>query len=140
MSLDGIHDVQITEGTTNRDKFVESVQNCLVPILQPFNGINAWSVVVMDNARIHHVDEVTDLIETQTNARLCFLPPYSPNLMPAEQVFSKVKTIIKEDTHLNQMIPRFTITMAFTIISQEDCHGLFHTVDTCKKHIIAKYK
>ena len=57
----------------------------------------------MDNASIHHVDEVTDLIEIQTNARLCFLPPYSPDLMPAEQVFSKVKTIIKEDTHLYQM-------------------------------------
>ena len=41
MSIDGIHDVQITEGTTNGDKFVEFVQNCLVPILQPFNGINA---------------------------------------------------------------------------------------------------
>ena len=52
-------------------------------------------MVVMDNASIHHVDEVTDLIETQANAKLCFLPPYSPDLMPVEIVFSKIKTIIK---------------------------------------------
>jgi len=32
----------------------------------------------MDNASIHHVDGVTDLIETHANARLCFLPPHSP--------------------------------------------------------------
>ena len=69
----------------------------------------------MDNASIHHVDKVTDLIETHDNARLCFLPPYSPDLMPVEEVFSKVKTIIKDDTCLYQMIPRLVIAMAFTI-------------------------
>jgi len=123
MSLDGIHDVYITEGTVNGHRFADFVRTCLVPILNPFNGINARSVVVMDNASIHHVDKVTDLIETHDNARLCFLPPYSPDLMPVEEVFSKVKTIIKDDTRLYQMIPRFVITMAFAMISQEDYHG-----------------
>ena len=89
--------------------------------IKSFNGINARSVVVMDNASIHHVDKVTDLIETRANAN--FLPPYSPDLMPVEEVFSKVKTIIKDDTRLYQMIPRFVITMAFAMISQEDYHG-----------------
>ena len=123
ISLDGIHDVHITEGTINGDRFADFVRNCLVPILNPFNRINTRSVVLMDNASIHHIDEVTDLVEAQANARLCFLPPYSPDLMPAEEVFSKVKTIIKEDTRLYQMTPRLVITMAFTLISQEDCRG-----------------
>jgi len=103
MSLDGIHDVHITEGTVNGEKFADFVRNSLLPCLNPFNGINARSVVVMDNASIHHVDEVTDLIEAQANARLCFLPPYSPDLMPVEGVFSQVKAIIKQNNNLYQV-------------------------------------
>ena len=58
----------------------------LLPHLMPFNGVNPRSVVIMDNASIHHVDAVTDLIETQTGPKLIFLPPYSPDLMPVEGV------------------------------------------------------
>ena len=69
MSLDGTHDVHILEGTTNGEKFSDFVQDCLLPCLNPFNGINARSVEVMDNASIHHISEVTDLIENQAKAR-----------------------------------------------------------------------
>ena len=51
-------------------------------LLNPFNWSNKHSVVVMDNASIHHVDNVRDLIETQANAKLIYLPPYSPDLNP----------------------------------------------------------
>ena len=74
MSLEGVHDVCLLEGSVNGEKFEEFVRSCLLPILQPFNGVNAHSVVIMDNASIHHVDCVTDLIESQAGARLLFLP------------------------------------------------------------------
>ena len=70
----------------------------LIPVLNPFNGSNPLSVVIMDNASIHHVDEVTDLIEHTAQAKLIFLPPYSPDLMPLEEVFSKVKCVLKQTT------------------------------------------
>ena len=54
MSVRGIEDVDTYEGNINGDKLCHFVQRCLVPILQPFNGINDRSVVVMDNASIHH--------------------------------------------------------------------------------------
>ncbi len=48
-------------------------------------------MVIVDNASIHHVQDVQDMIENQGNAKLIFLPPYSPDLNPSEEVFSQVK-------------------------------------------------
>ena len=87
----------VTEGTVNGEKFADFVQNCLLPVLKPFNYLNSHSVVIMDNASIHHVQHVVDLIESQDGAKahVCFLPPYSPDLMPAEGAFSQVKSLLK---------------------------------------------
>ena len=49
---------------------------------------------MIDNANIHHIGRMYDII-TGVGARLVFLPPYSPNLMPLEEVFSKVKAVLK---------------------------------------------
>ena len=94
--MDGIHDVFIAEGTMNGEHFTTFVRNVLLLHLNPFNGVNPRSVVIMDNASIHHVDQVVDLIERQAGAKLCFLPPYSPDLNPAEGVFSQIKSIINQ--------------------------------------------
>ena len=91
VSLEGIHDVYTTEGTVNGEKFINFVTRCLLPHLLPFNWINPRSVVIMDNASIHHVDAITALVERQHGAKLCYLPPYSPDFMPAEGVFSQIK-------------------------------------------------
>ena len=81
----------------NGEGFSEFVRNSLLPILLPFNNINPRSVVIMDNASIHHVREVSDLIETQAGARLHHLPLYSPDFNPAEGVFSQMKYIMKQN-------------------------------------------
>ena len=86
VSLSGIHDVYLAEGTMNGDRFVHFLRVCLLPNLLPFNGVNPRSVVIMDNASIHHVEEVRDLIEVQAGAKLLFLPPYSPDLNSAEGI------------------------------------------------------
>ena len=67
MSVRGIEDVDTYEGSINGDRFCDFVQRYLVPILQPFDGTNDRSVVVMDNASIHHVDRVVATIQ-QTGA------------------------------------------------------------------------
>ena len=122
MSLDGIHDVYITEGT---EKFTDFIRKFLLPILFPFNNVNPYSVVIMDNASIHHVDEVQDLIENQAGAKLCYLPPYSPDLMPAEGVFSQIKSIMKENHQLFQACssPRALLAMAFGMVTVDNCYG-----------------
>ena len=118
-------DVDIVKGSVNGDRFTKFVNNTLVPILKPFDGNNSLSVVIMDNASIHHVDGVEHAIEHNSQAKVVFLPPYSPDLMPLEEVLSKVKSIIKENDKVFQTAQMFTalLAMAFGMVTREDCHG-----------------
>lgn len=68
--------------------FVEYVRQCLVPTLKP------GDIVVMDNLSAHKRDEVRELIEA-AKAELHYLPPYSPDLNPIEQAFSKLKARLR---------------------------------------------
>lgn len=101
------------------------IEECLLPVLKPFNGINPCSVVIMDNASIHHVEQVSYLIETVAGARLCYLPPYSPDLNPAEGVFSQVKSIMKMNNDLFQVTsaPRAILASIFGMVTADNCHG-----------------
>ena len=56
----------------------------LVPELKPDD------IVIMDNLGSHKSKAVRDAIKA-AGARLIFLPPYSPDLNPIEQIFSKIK-------------------------------------------------
>jgi len=111
MSTEGIHDISLYEGTVNGSKFEDFIENSL---LQPFNGINPFSVVIMDNAAIHHINAVRDLIETQVGAQLLFLPPYSPDLNPLEEVFGQVKMTLFSSPRVHQ-------SLAFNLVNKEDC-------------------
>ena len=104
----------------NGDCFVKFVRNCLLPVLQPFNGVNSRSVVILDNASIHHVEQVEDLT---AGSKLIYLPPYSPDLNPVEGVFSQIKSIIKSNDQLFQVCsaPLALIAMAFGMVSTQDC-------------------
>lgn len=96
----------------------------MVPVLQPFNGSNARSVVIIDNASIHHVADVVDRIQ-QTGAIVRFLPPYSPDFNPAEEVFSKVKKfLVNNDVAFSTTTtPSLLIMMAFNTITASDCNA-----------------
>ena len=83
-------DLYLTEGSVNSDAFMEFVQQCLLPVLKPFNGQNTKSIVLLDNASIHHVEKVQEAVNG-VGALLWFLPPYSPDLNPIEECFSKIK-------------------------------------------------
>ena len=91
MSLEGVMDVRIMAGTVNGERFSYFVTEALLPILKPFDGNNSLSVVIMDNTSIHHVDDVVHRIEHTAHTKVIFLPPYSPDLMPLEEVFSTSK-------------------------------------------------
>ena len=60
---------------------------CVLPIILIFDGSNPLSMVVMDSASIHYLHREQDII-TGVEARLVFLSPYSPDLMPLEEVFA----------------------------------------------------
>ena len=86
MTMEGIEDVFIHEDSTNGEVFEYFVRTILLPLLKPYNGQNKHSVVVMDNASIHHLETVQDMI-LGIGAIIRFLPPYSPDLNPIEEVY-----------------------------------------------------
>ena len=68
--------------------FVAYVEQVLAPTLHPGDG------VVLDNLACHKVAGVRQAIEA-TGARLLYLPPYSPDFNPIEQVFAKLKARLR---------------------------------------------
>ena len=90
LSTKGIEDVYITDTSVNGEVFLDFVRKCLLPVLMPFDGINQNSVVILDNTSIHHLDCVVETI-LSIGALVRFLPPYSPDYNPIEEVFTKVK-------------------------------------------------
>ena len=63
--------------------------SALVPTLR------AGDIVVMDNLGSHKGKVVRELIRS-TGAKLFFLPKYSPDLNPIEQVFAKLKHLLRK--------------------------------------------
>ena len=123
---EGLLDVGLYKGHVNGETFLDFVNDVLTPCLLPFNGYNPRSIVILgkvsfqqtfqqlptvphrlylifnfptilaDNAAIHHTREVVDAINA-TGALLIFLPPYSPDLMPCEELFSQSKNYIRQN-------------------------------------------
>ncbi len=77
------------DGPINGEAFLAYVQTFLVPTLKP------GDVVIMDNLGSHRGKQVRRAIR-QAGARLLFLPKYSPDLNPIEQVFSKLKHMLRK--------------------------------------------
>ena len=71
------------------DSFRAWTGQFLVPTLVP------GDIVVMDNLSVHKVDGIRQLIEA-AGAQLLYLPPYSPDLNPIEQVFAKLKAFLRK--------------------------------------------
>ena len=117
-------DWKIVEGSVTADTFQEFLDEYLLPKLLPFNGINPKSVVIMDNATIHHVDSIVHTLESLGVLAL-FLPAYSPDMNPIEEAFAKVKSTMKDNEVLLDagMDLETLILMGFSAITAENCIG-----------------
>lgn len=108
----------VFEGAMDGEMFLAWVQQGLVPTLQP------GDVVIMDNLATHKVAGVRQAIEA-VGARLLYLPPYSPDFNPIENLWSKLKSILR------RLCPRTAedllqaVGIAFAAISTSDCLGFF---------------
>ena len=74
----------VVDGPINGAFFRAYIEQFLVPTLRP------GDIVVLDNLGSHRSRAIRSAILT-AGAKLAFLPPYSPDLNPIEQVFAKVK-------------------------------------------------
>jgi transposase len=76
------------DGAMDGEMFLAWVRQGLVPTLQPED------LVILDNLATHKVAGVREAIET-AGARLRYLPPYSPDFNPIENLWSKVKQSLR---------------------------------------------
>ena len=98
----------------------------------------------MDNARIHHGDQILELADRFrllllllacnnswyfiTEIRIEFLPPYSPDLNPIEEAFSKVKAFIQRHQSIlakegDGMV--FDLMQIMEVVTSSDAIGYF---------------
>lgn len=112
-------------GAVNGERFQEYLLNHLSVTLRP------GDIVIMDNLRTHKVQGVREIIES-TGATVLYLPPYSPDLNPIEQMWSKIKAFLRavksrSVESLFQVIPT-----AFSSVTVEDIKGWF----SCSGYIV----
>jgi putative transposase len=84
LRCDGLTAPCVFDGPINGTAFRAYVEQVLLPTLRP------GDIVIMDNLGSHKAAAIRRIIKA-AGARLWFLPPYSPDLNPIEQVFAKVK-------------------------------------------------
>ena len=106
------------EGAMDGEMFLAWVRQGLVPTLQP------QDVVILDNLATHKVVGVRQAIEG-AGARLLYLPPYSPDFNPIENLWSKVKQILRSLSPRNAAELLQAAAAAFAAISVTDCQAFF---------------
>ena len=77
------------EGPIDGESFRLYVKEVLLPTLRP------GDIVILDNLGSHKSKAVRQLIRS-VGARIFFLPKYSPDLNPIEQVFAKLKHLLRK--------------------------------------------
>lgn len=82
--LDGLFAPLVVDGAMTGDLFVKYIQQELAPQLR------SGDILILDNLPTHKVKGVAEAVQTR-DATVVYLPPYSPDFNPIEQVFSKIK-------------------------------------------------
>lgn len=116
--LDGVVAPMIVNGPINGESFADYIESSLVGELEP------GDIVVMDNLPVHKSRRVADAIEG-AGCVLVFLPPYSPDLSPIENMWSKVKTILRKAAARTFDAVVDATGVALRAITPEDCDGYF---------------
>ncbi len=79
----------VLDGPMTGEVFRAYVEQMLAP------SLTSGDVVVMDNLPAHKVTGVREAIQA-AGASVLYLPPYSPDLNPIEQFFSKLKALLRK--------------------------------------------
>lgn len=108
----------VVNGATDSAVFCAYVEHVLVPELRP------GDIVVLDNLQAHKAAGVEQMIES-AGATLLFLPPYSPDFNPIENMWSKVKQHLRSTAARTYDALLQAIAAALATITAQDCLGFF---------------
>ena len=129
MSAEGVGPSLAVEGTTTRPVFETYVEKVLLPSLQ------RGQIVVMDNLTAHKGDRIRELIES-AGCELLYLPPYSPDLNPIEEAFSKIKGLLRKAGARSREALIEALGRALEAITSQDARGFF---EHCGYRIVGQW-
>ena len=108
----------LLDGPIDGDTFTIYVEKVLLPTLKP------GDVIVMDNLGSHKGKAVRRLIRS-VGAKLFFLPKYSPDLNPIEQVFAKLKHLLRRAAARTVEAICAAVSQILGTFTPEECANYF---------------
>jgi transposase len=118
LRFDRIDAPWLIDGPINGERFQLYVEKVLVPVLKP------GDIVVVDNLGSHKGKAVRKAIRS-AGAKLFFLPKYSPDLNPIEQVFAKLKHLLRKESARTQDTVCAAIGRILDAFTQQECANYF---------------
>ena len=106
----------VLDGPMTGEVFRAYVEQVLIPELSP------GDVVVLDNLAAHKVAGIREIIQA-AEASLLYLPPYSPDLNPIEQMFAKLKALLRKAAARTKEALWATIGELLDEFSPEECQN-----------------
>ena len=106
----------VLDGPMTGQTFRAYIEQCLAPTLSP------GDVVVMDNLTAHKVAGVRQSIAA-AGASILYLPPYSPDLNPIEQMFAKLKALLRKAAARTRETLWTTIGNLIETFSPDECRN-----------------
>ena len=116
MGVEGMGHCLAVEGSTTAAVFETYVERVLAPSLR------SGQLVVMDNLTAHKAQRIKELIE-QRGCELLYLPPYSPDLNPIEEAFSKIKRLLREAETRTRKALIEAMGAAISAVTDRDARG-----------------
>ncbi len=108
----------VVVGSTTAAVFEAYVEQVLAPALRP------GQIMVMDNLAAHKGERIRELVEGR-DCELLFLPPYSPDLNPIEEAFSKVKSSLRRAGARTREALVEAMGRALDAVTPQDARGFF---------------
>jgi transposase len=122
----GVFAPMLLPGAMNTDTLLAWVEQELAPTLR------RGDIVVWDNVGFHQSPDVAALVKKR-GARIEFLPPYSPDLNPIEEAWSKMKSFLRVAKARAADALVAALDDALSAISAADCTGWFNHAGYAEK-------
>jgi transposase len=106
----------VLDGPIDGDSFRAYIEQFLAPVLRP------GQIVIMDNLSSHKVAGVREAIEA-AGARVLYLPPYSPDLNPIEQLFAKLKAMLRKAATRTVETLWLAVGEILRVLPANECHN-----------------
>jgi len=124
MSMNGVEATYTYQDGITAERMEEIANYLVSDVLQPFPSPK--SVLLLDNVNIHKNPTFVNIIE-QSGARIQYLPRYSPEFNPIENLFAKLKALYKRSRISEDEYPvSATIYALSRMITIKDCLGYIH--------------